>query len=388
MQDLENIQAAIEVLSIPPQQVTIEAKFAEVTQRDTKGLGFDWALGNFLLGSGRMIGSAGTQPSFAGQPSAANPIGTFPGTPGVGQQQGGGGGQQGQINQGTLILPASTDGLLTGGLRNQVGLSSAGSLPSLFSLTGILTDPQFRMVLRALEQRDGVDVLSAPRVTTLSGRQAHVEVTDMATIVTGVNVGQTGAGGGGGGGAIGGTTAGVGSFSVPGTQALPLGPTLDVLPYVSADGFSIQMTLIPSFVEFIGYDDPGPFIPQVQSVSGTTIGVPLTTVLPLPRSRLRSVVTSCVVWDGQTIMLGGLISEDVRNLKDKVPVIGDLPLFGRFFRSETKTTFKKNLIIFVTPTIIDPAGNRVHRDEELPFNDPVVPGKPWPPRNRNYRMGW
>lgn len=388
LQDLEIIQQAIEVLSIMPQQVSIEAKFAEVTQRDSKGLGFDWALGNMLLGGGRLVGSAGSQPSFQGAPSGANPVGTFPGLPGTGQAQGGGGGNQ-QLNTGTLTLPSSTDGFLTPGIRNQVGIGSLqGAMPTLFTLTGILTDPQFRMVIRALEQRDGVDVISAPRVTTLSGRQAHVEVTDIATIVGGVGTGQTGAGGGGGGGGFGGTTSGVASSVSFSTQPIPLGPTLDVLPYVSADGFSVTMTLIPTFVEFIGYDDPGPFIPQAQSVSGTTVGVPLTAVLPLPRSRLRQVVTSAVVWDGQTIMLGGLISEDVRNVKDKVPIIGDLPLLGRFFRSESKSTFKKNLVIFVTPTIVDAAGNRVHQDEELPFTQNPVPGKPWPNRDRNYRMGW
>jgi general secretion pathway protein D len=79
------------------------------------------------------------------------------------------------------------------------------------------------------------------------------------------------------------------------------------------------------------------------------------------------------VWDAQTVMLGGLITEDIRNVKDKVPVLGDLPLFGRFFRSETKATSKKNLIIFVTPTIIDPAGNRVHTEEEMPFAQSGVP---------------
>ena len=95
--------------------------------------------------------------------------------------------------------------------------------------------------------------------------------------------------------------------------------------------------------------------------------------VPLPRTRVRQVVTQCVVWDAQTVMLGGLISEDITNTKDKVPVLGDLPMVGRLFRSETKTNRKKNLVIFVTPTIIDPAGNRVHTDEEMPFAVNNVP---------------
>jgi general secretion pathway protein D len=62
-------------------------------------------------------------------------------------------------------------------------------------------------------------------------------------------------------------------------------------------------------------------------------------------------------------------------LKDKVPVLGDLPLVGRLFRSESSVSAKKNLVIFVTPTIIDPAGNRVHTDDELPFAQSGLPSQ-------------
>jgi general secretion pathway protein D len=135
------------------------------------------------------------------------------------------------------------------------------------------------------------------------------------------------------------------------------------------------MTIIPTITEFLGYDDPGAFVPQAQSVSGGQGGaaIPLRAQLPLPHFRLRQVTTSAIVWDGQTVVLGGLISEDVSKVKDKVPVIGDLPLLGRFFRSESSSTFKKNLMIFVTPTIIDPAGNRYHSEDEMPFNPNTIP---------------
>src|SRR6185436_8825537 len=92
-----------------------------------------------------------------------------------------------------------------------------------------------------------------------------------------------------------------------------------------------------------------------------------------PIFRLRQVVTSAIVWDGQTVVLGGLISENVMKTKDKVPFLGDLPLAGRLFRSESSITKKKNLLIFVTPTIIDPAGNRVHSEEDLPFAQSTIP---------------
>ena len=327
--------------------MNIKVKFVEVTQNDSKALGFDWYLGNFLMSGGAIGAEGGTAPTYGGQSTAANPEGTFPGS----------------VANGTSILPSASDGFLTSGLRN--GAGSIAAAPAIATLSGILTDPQFRVVLHALEQRDGADLLNEGQVTTLSGRQAQVQVADLQTIVTGTSINQTA--GGGGTGALGSTTASpvATAINYP-TTILPLGPTLDVIPYVSADGYTIQMTLIPTVVEFLQYDPPGNFIPQAQSV-GTTIGLPLTAQLPLPHFRVRQVTTSAIVWDGQTIVLGGLISENISRLKDKVPVLGDLPLVGRLFRSESSVSAKKNLVIFVTPTIIDPAGNRVHTDDELPF---------------------
>jgi general secretion pathway protein D len=135
------------------------------------------------------------------------------------------------------------------------------------------------------------------------------------------------------------------------------------------------MTIIPSIVEFLGYDTETArlFIPQIVLGTGNTVGTPIQSQLPLPIFRSRQVVTSCNVWDGQTVVLGGLLAEDVQKTKDKVPVIGDLPLVGRLFRSESSITRKKNLVIFVTPTIIDPAGNPVHRMDSLPYDPNSIP---------------
>jgi len=229
------------------------------------------------------------------------------------------------------------------------------------------------MVIRALDQREGIEVLTAPDVTTVSGRQAQLQAVEIQTIVTGNDLNQNTSGGGGdslvgnnGGGAVGSTL----NYN---TQPLPFGPVLDVIPYVSADGYTVQMALIPTVTEFLGYDDPGAFVPQAQSVSSGGIGIPLTASLPLPRFRVRQVTTTAIVWDGQTIALGGLLAEKVSKYKDKVPVLGDLPFLGRFFRSESNQSQKKNLVIFVTPTIIDPAGNRMHSDDDLPFRQSTIP---------------
>lgn len=155
----------------------------------------------------------------------------------------------------------------------------------------------------------------------------------------------------------------------PITQPTELGPVMDVVPYVLADGVTIQLTLVPSVREFVGYD-PQPQIPALQQAN--TVVVPMV----LPVFRVRQVVTSVNVWDGQTVVLGGLMSEDTQKIKDKVPFLGDLPLVGKLFRSESNISQKKNLMIFVTPTIIDPAGNRVHSDEDMPFAASGIPPQP------------
>jgi type II secretory pathway component GspD/PulD (secretin)/tetratricopeptide (TPR) repeat protein len=352
-QDLDIIEEALQVLNIAPPQINIKTKFVEVAQNDSRALGFDWYLGNMVIG-GKAIATGGTAPSYSGAPSTANPEGTFPGSAAAG----------------TTIPSSASDGLLTSGLRNNV------NAPVLGTLTGILTDPQFRVVLRALQQRDGTDLLNEASVTTLSGRQTEIQVVDLQTIVSGVDVNQTSASGGGS--SITGNTGGGGavssSLNYP-LSTIPVGPTLDVIPYVSADGYTIQMTIIPTITEFLGYDDPGEFVPQAQSVSSSGFSTPITAVLPLPHFRVRQVTTSAIVWDGQTVALGGLITENVTKFKDQVPVLGDLPLLGRLFRSESSSSQKKNLVIFVTPTIIDPAGNRVHTDEEMPFAQSAIPAQ-------------
>src|SRR5205085_6872591 len=264
---------------------------------------------------------------------------------------------------------SATDNVLTGGLRN--------SAPAVLTYTGILTDPQFRVVIHALEQRQGVDLISAPKITTMSARQAQIKVVDVKYIVTDLDLNQTSSGGGGVAGANGAAFGGggvVGSTIQPITEPIELGPVLDIVPYVSADGYTVQMTIIPTLREFVGYDleTAKLFQAQAQSVGGAAAS-PLTTTTPLPQFRLRQVVTTAIVWDGQTVVLGGLISENVTKTKDKVPLLGDLPIMGRLFRSESSMTIKKNLLIFVTPTIIDPAGNRLHSEEEMPFAQTTIP---------------
>jgi general secretion pathway protein D len=355
-QDLDTIERAIEALNEVAPQVHIKSRFIEVQQVDGKALGFDWYLGQF---GNNVVASGGTSPSLNVPVTAGSPLGAFPGN-----------------TTANVIAGAATDQLLTGGLRN--------SGPTVATITGILTDPNFRVAIHALEQRQGVETLAEPEVTTTSGRQTQMRATAVKNVVTGFSFNNGTANNGGGGNTGNNNGNGNGAVQQPGvasvqpsTQQVETGPILDVVPYVLSDGYTINLALIPSVTEFIGYDtlQPGD-IPgynpgsQIGNLNGTTLPV------ALPNFTIRQVVTTVNVWDNQTVVLGGLISSQVNTTKDKVPMVGDLPLVGRLFQSQSKATTKKNLMIFVTATVVDPAGNRVHSDDDLPFAQNSIPQQP------------
>jgi general secretion pathway protein D len=160
------------------------------------------------------------------------------------------------------------------------------------------------------------------------------------------------------------------SSITPETQQVETGPILDVVPYVLSDGYTINLTLIPSLTDFNGYDTP----PNIANVTGGLNVVQLPVILP--DFTIRQVITTVNVWDNQTVVIGGLISSQVQTSKDKIPFLGDVPFVGKLFQSQSKTAIKKNLMIFVTSTIVDPAGNRVHSDDQLPFAQTAIPEQP------------
>jgi general secretion pathway protein D len=173
LSDLDTIERAIQALNQVAPQVHIKSRFIEVQQQDNKALGFDWYLGNFINGS--VVANGGSASSSTVPTSTANPFGSFPGNPAFG------------ANSSTLIPTSAGDQLLTGGLRN--------SGPALATVTGILTDPNFRVVLHALEQRTGFETLAEPEVITTSGRQSEMRATQIINVVTGFSF-TAGTGGG------------------------------------------------------------------------------------------------------------------------------------------------------------------------------------------------
>ncbi len=358
-----------------PQQIYITTKFVEISQRNTDELGFDWLLGQFNIpGSKGAFGGGGPAnggnslngPQVAANypfllPGVGSPIGSFPVT-------------AANRSGSAAITPNAIDGLLSGAT-----LSTAPT-PGVFALSGVFTDPQFQLVIRALSQKKGVDLMTAPSVTTRSGQRANIEVVREFIYPTEFNPPQipTNVGGGGGGGGLGTTTI----TNIPVTPTTPtaftmrpVGVRMEVDPVIGPDGFTIDLNLAPEVTEFEGFINYGSPI-QIPAVNA--LGNPVPVILtenriPQPVFSVRKITTAVTVWDGQTVAMGGLIREDVQEVADKVPILGDLPIVGRLFQNKSQDHFKRNLMIFVTAKLIDPSGQPVKQAKELSAGPALVP---------------
>jgi len=139
---------------------------------------------------------------------------------------------------------------------------------------------------------------------------------------------------------------------------------------VGADGYTIDLDLAPEVVDFDGFINYGTPIRGLASSSAFGQLSPPTSVIVSPNVinqpifSTRKVTTSVSVFDGQTVVLGGLMREDVQKVQDKTPLLGDIPLIGRLFRSNVDQHVKRNLVIFVSARLMNPAGEPIRSDEE------------------------
>jgi general secretion pathway protein D len=374
--NLDLIDALVEQLNLAvPKQVEIESKFIEITQNNLKELGFDWLLGPFSV-NGKVFGSggtAGTGPPVSSanfpfvDPVTGNPIGQNPVTAGN--------------RSGNVAISANAlDALLF------PSLGSSAIAPGIFGLAGVFTDPQFQVVIRALNQKKGVDLLSAPKVTTKSGQRAIIEIVRefrYPTTFTPPQVPSVSSS------VIGGTNPPVVvTPTTPQTfETRNTGVTLEVEPVVGPDGTTIDLNLVPQVVEFEGFINYGSPInaigvSTIGGATGISISAPVlltNNVINQPVFSTRKVTTNVSVWDGQTVVLGGLMREDVQKTEDKVPIIGDIPFVGRAFRTNVDQHIKRNLIIFVSARLVTPGGlpvNPAEEEEEGLLQPPVLPEVP------------
>ena len=354
-------------------QVEIEAKFLEVSQNDLDEVGFNWTAG------------AGTfTPATAGTPATdeievvttdANAgtvttrttpsVAAIPGTPANYERQYGSQRRSlnnafstGQLASSIVIQKPGTGDPLTfsnapPSLASAIDLAASAS--SLFTGTGwSLNGVDVDFALRALSRKTGTDLMSAPKVTVLSGKRASITVAQELRYPEsyGDIESQVSSGGSGTGGSAGSSisiTAGTPQDFV----TRNVGVEMSVTPNVENDD-TISLILEPRVTEFEGFVEYGG--PSVAlGVDGTVVTVPAGFYQPIFSTREMS--TEVTIFDGATVVMGGLTRDEVKTFNDSVPLLGDIPGLGRLFRSEGETRQKRNLLIFVTANLVSPGGS-------------------------------
>lgn len=229
--------------------------------------------------------------------------------------------------------------------------------------TSALTDPEVGLILRAIDNKTNADILSAPSVTTVSG-QNRVRIRQISqimypedyTVYKPAKIFYAG-------GAF--DTASLadvqqGYATVQGFKVEEVGIELTVSPTISEDGRTVDMDITTKVSQEL---EPRTVIVYVGDPAFDLDPIEL----KIPRFKNAEVNTQVVVNDGETIVLGGMITEQLREYHDKVPFLGDLPLVGRFFRADGSYQEKRNLLIFVTTRVITSTGEsyREKREREM-----------------------
>ena len=335
-------------------QVQIETKFVEYNEGALEELGYDWTLydsgsiADFeLADSGNYYTRGGT---YNSSPVVTGPGGeqlyNTDGSAGVFGTQvipstAGPGGQQGQSLFGTA-LRSNSQGLQQAASGSL--LSLMGGTPAALVLENY-NDIPLDLAITAMEQEGTADVLNAPKVTTKSGNEAVIKVVETHRYPLDYDV-ETGQ-----------RTAPV--VKPQDWEDKDLGVVLKVEPTVDVENETIELELNPEITKFVGYDE---YIVGVNSYetggnnASTFVGDGRTLVAKVPYFKTRSISTQVTISDGSTVVMGGLVDEQTDTFRDQVPLLGDIPYFGRFFRSEGSRNFKRNLLITVKATQVDDRG--------------------------------
>jgi general secretion pathway protein D len=351
-------------------QVEIEAKFMEVQEGALEELGVNWSVGQ------KATQHSGARATYS--TSGRSLASAFSNT--IGNQQG------------RIVRPetatTNADGAITFTTPIDIPIvNNAPSIPGspslaaaanpLATISGIVGEFDVNAIVRALSQKQGTDLLSAPKVTVLSGNPATMTVAQEMRYPQsfGQTQSQVGTGSASGGGSAGvAITAG----TPQDFTSRNIGVELKVTPTVEEDDYSISLDLNPRVTEFDGFVEYGG--PSIAISGGTTVTVPSGFFQPI--FSVRDISTKVTIWDGATIVMGGLTREEVKRVNDKVPLLGSLPLIGRMFRSKGQSAQKRNLLIFLTANLVSPGGahaqpNRQHvASIKAARREPLLPASP------------
>lgn len=395
--------------SAAPKQVMIDVRIVEVAEAKLKEIGFDWILGPFNVNSSTSVGNGGT---IGNQNLAGTFLGTqFPATP-FAPVLG---------NPITAGLRSSND--ITSSNRSIDAVIAGGPIPTtnrspgVFSVAGVFTQPQFQMVVRALDQQKGVDVLSKPSLLAKSGQAVSVRMVremlyptefdppQIPQISFGNNFVILPVNFPGGISILPGgfpyvinplaifpvfagnyplTSAALEIAVPPATptafESKEIGTILEAEPVISADGKSVELNIAPTHRDFDGFIDYGsPYtIPRYAFNDRTTlaglIGIfafagpntvitfsnqPNTIVQPI--FSVKKTSTAVKVWDGSTVVLAGMVKETTTDIEDGVPLLQDIPYAGRLFQTKISEVRRSHLLFFVTVNVVDPGGQKINQ---------------------------
>jgi hypothetical protein len=198
----------------------------------------------------------------------------------------------------------------------------------------ILTDSQFRVLLKAIEQRDDTDVLALMNVTTLSGRPVQIQQTEARRVVIGRNPNAPATP----------NQPSTEDLDTAQLETMPLacGPVIDLTATLANDGQTIELDLTATVTEFLGYDEA-----NAADTDGPPIGRSRVLELPHPHVRVRKLQVTASLTDGQTLLV-------------TQPTTTDFVYRQKGRPAEVPVASAKSLLLFITPTLVDPASKPVN----------------------------
>ncbi len=381
-ENLAILEGVLEDLNVTPSQIEVEARFVEVSQEDLNSLGFEWGLNGDVVGTigsgidwADSVISGNANRGLAAGGTGANGNVFRPGRGGTGDANVAVHG--GSLNNGMRFLG---DG---NAYANRINLAGSTIAPddTFASFSAVFGRVDMTMVLHMLAQRSDTDMLSSPKVLARPGQEALIRVVTEHIYPTEFDIteleeaeqnwngnnGGSSLAGGLTGGLIGGNNVQMNAppvkFAVEpqSFEKTDVGVSLQVVPELSQEGQMINMLVNPKVVEYLGDFDYGMKVPYIQY--GMTAGAVSSAQveyynveMPQPKFHVREINTYISVYNGSTVVMGGLITETRKSFEDKVPFLGDLPFIGFLFRSKGEFSEKRNLLVFLTARLVDPAG--------------------------------
>lgn len=207
------------------------------------------------------------------------------------------------------------------------GLAAAAQGPDIEGVTvGGQTVPSFGVVMRALAQSDDVHILSTPHVLTTDNEEAELTVGSNVPFIAGIAGGGLGGLGGVGGGVAGGLG---GFFPTVNVQRQDVALTLKITPRINAENF-VTLEIDQVIEEIESIDDQ--------------VG---------PTTSKRSIKSTVVVQDQNTVVIGGLQKDRQTKGTQAIPLLGEIPIIGYFFRDSSTDRERRNLLLLLTPHVIE-----------------------------------